>query len=220
MTEPLRLAMFDLETTGLYADSCDITEVGIVEYDINGRELDRHNWLVAIGYKLPQHIVEITGITDKMLREQGQPWNKVASAAWRVLRECNVWAAYNIDFDIGFLREHLKPVIREYAEPRLIDPIELVKRWLPKNKKGPIKSRSNKAVAEFLGVDLTNAHRATEDAAASGESLFKLLELFEVTLKDYLLGRPLPLGPHLRHEDPFEALYLARPSCYEYQSDF
>ena len=59
--------VFDLETTGLYADKGDsIIEIGAVKM-INGKIIDTFDTFVNPNVKLSSEIISITGITDEML---------------------------------------------------------------------------------------------------------------------------------------------------------
>lgn len=206
----IHLSVFDLETTGLDKHTCEIIEVGVIEYegwDIVGE----HNWLVNIGKKLPPIITEITGITDSMLRSRGRPWSRVAPEVWSIMSKSDIWCAHNDLFDVGFLQEHLRPMVPDYKEPVRVDTLRLADRWLPKSE---LKSRKLTSIAEYFGHRFQNAHRATDDARATGVVLKMMCEKFGVTLEDLASDEPLPLGKFMRVEDPFEATILGSPSPY------
>ena len=60
--------VFDLETTGLNANMGDsIIEIGAVKIK-EGKIIDRFNELIYPNRKLPNEIIEITGITNEMLK--------------------------------------------------------------------------------------------------------------------------------------------------------
>lgn len=209
------VAVYDFETTGLDAESCEIIEVGIVLY--NDWEPTEYNWLVRPSSRLPKKIIEITGITDELLQREGQPLTRVAAESWRIFSSVDAWCAHNDDFDIAFLRQHIKPLAADYFEPARIDTLKLADRWFPKRE---LKSRSLGALAQHFGHRNENAHRATDDARVTGQVLKSMCEMFDVTLEQLVDGSPLPIGEHMWGEDPFEAMFLGHPGPYSRQRNF
>ncbi len=61
--------VFDTETTGFYAGSDQMIEIGAVKIK-NGKITDRFDELINPNRKLPQKIVELTAITDDMLKDK------------------------------------------------------------------------------------------------------------------------------------------------------
>ena len=92
---------FDLETTGLSSQHDEeIIEIGAVILK-EGREVDRFQSFVDPGRLLTQKIVDLTGITDEMLR--GAP--DIGEILPRFLAFCGdrPLVAHNADFDVGFV---------------------------------------------------------------------------------------------------------------------
>lgn len=92
---------FDLETTGLSSKKDKIIEIGAVILK-NGREVDRFQTFVDPERHLEPKIVELTGITEDMLK--GAP--KIEEVLPKFLEFCGdrVLVAHNSDFDTGFIR--------------------------------------------------------------------------------------------------------------------
>ena len=82
MIEDLKLTeetyvVFDLETTGLYPNSGDsIIEIGAVKIK-NGEIIEKYDELINPNRPLPQKIVEVTNITDEMLKDKDNEENAV-----------------------------------------------------------------------------------------------------------------------------------------------
>lgn len=70
MKLPSSFVVYDFETTGLDVQACSVTEICAVRYD-RGIETARLDCLIRLPFKLPEKIIELTGITDVMLDESG-----------------------------------------------------------------------------------------------------------------------------------------------------
>lgn len=77
---------FDTETTGLDAKSCRIIELAAIRIEkaANGSltETDRADMFIKLpeGERIPDKIVELTGITDERLAAEGIPEGNAAAA--------------------------------------------------------------------------------------------------------------------------------------------
>ena len=115
--------VFDFETTGLNAGAGDsIIEVGAVKLK-NGEIIDRFDELINPGKKLPPHIVEITNITDDMLKD--------CDDEETVIKSFIKWVgdlpmvAHNAKFDASFLEMAYKKYNLGKYENVLIDTLQL-----------------------------------------------------------------------------------------------
>jgi len=95
----------DTETTGLNHAEDKIIELGIVAFEFNPltaeiiRITDRYNGFEDPGSPLPKEIIEITGITDDMLRGQALDDEQVN----RLAGQATVVIAHNAGFDRKFV---------------------------------------------------------------------------------------------------------------------
>ena len=93
--------VFDTETTGFYAGSDQMIEIGAVKIK-NGEITDRFDELINPNKKLPAKIVELTAITDDMLKDCDNEENVTK----RFLKWANKlpMVAHNAKFDISFMK--------------------------------------------------------------------------------------------------------------------
>jgi DNA polymerase-3 subunit epsilon len=156
------IALLDTETTGRDSKVDRIIEVGIV---IGHKgELRSKSWLIHPGRPIPKESSAVHGITDA----------DVAAEILDFLGDA-IPAAYNAAFDRGFLLAELdRAGVRPDAPPPAmrrevdwIDPLAFA-RELYKHEE----SRALGDMAARLGIELTRAHRATDDAEAALQILY------------------------------------------------
>ncbi|MCQ2436729.1 MAG: PHP domain-containing protein, partial [Clostridia bacterium] len=94
--------VFDIETTGLSAEFCKITEIGAVRVK-DGEVLETFETFVNPQIPIPSNIVELTGITDEMVADA--PTADVAVADFLKFIGDDVIVAHNATFDISFIRK-------------------------------------------------------------------------------------------------------------------
>ncbi len=97
--------IIDLETTGLQAGKDKIIEIGLVQfrYDKESGEIlgisAREDFLQDPGNPLPKKIIELTGLTDEMLKGQKFDRKRIES----LCKESRLIIAHNAVFDRGFM---------------------------------------------------------------------------------------------------------------------
>jgi DNA polymerase III epsilon subunit family exonuclease len=108
---PARFIVADLETTGLDPDTDRIIEIGAIRVN---RDSDMHETftvLVHPGRKLPAKIVEITGITDSMLEQDGCDIARAMGEFLDFVGE-DMLVFYKAEFDIAFLTKAAQRISR------------------------------------------------------------------------------------------------------------
>ena len=161
------IIVLDFETTGLNTQKDRIIEIGAVKL-WNGQVVDSYGTLVNPGCVLPPKIVEITHITDQMLRDAPTAEQAVPELL-KFMDGCPI-AAHNAKFDCAVLESELKRQGIEYTVPRL-DTLTLSRKLYP-----DLKSHRLGSVCKRLGVSLKDAHRAVNDAAATAQCLARMLD--------------------------------------------
>ena len=146
--------VLDLETTGLSFRTEKITEVGIMKIK-NGEVLDEFSCFVNPEKPIPQRVVEVTNITDDMVKD-AETIDKVFPKILEFVGD-SVLVAHNADFDIGFLKYNAKQ-LGYSLENTYIDTLRLSKDLFPDFKKYKLG-----IIAENLGIKVEVAHRALDD---------------------------------------------------------
>ena len=167
--------IFDLETTGLYADRGDsIIEIGAVKMK-NGEIIDEFNLLVNPGRKLDSKITEITGISDDML--VGKKKEKDAVIEFIDWVGDLTLVAHNAKFDISFINRAYREYDLGELKNHLIDTLGL-SRYLESNQRyhnlATLVKRYN------IEWDEDNHHRASYDAKGTALIFYKMLKKLEL----------------------------------------
>lgn len=147
--------VFDLETTGLSAATCEIIEFGAVKIK-DGEIVDRFSSFCNPGCPIPQKITELTSITDEMVAN-APPVSEVLPEFLRFADGC-LLVAHNAKFDTGFLRAAAQKCGVPFTNPSLdtVAVSQYVNTGLTKH--------TLDAVAEYYGLGDFNHHRAVDDA--------------------------------------------------------
>lgn len=161
-----KIVVFDIETTGLDPEVCEITEIGGVKIE-NGEVTERFSSFARTKEPIPEEVQKITHITDEMLI--GAPnINDVILDFYDWCDGC-VISGYNIiNFDMKFIRKVANDIGIEFKN-QIVDTINVVRQSklrTPNYKLG--------TVVKTLGLVLEDAHRAFNDAYATAQVLLEL----------------------------------------------
>ncbi|MEL6973297.1 MAG: 3'-5' exonuclease, partial [Bacteroidota bacterium] len=153
-----RFAIVDVETTGGRASRDKITEIGIVLYD--GQEIiDTYQSLINPNTYIPAGIVQLTGITQDMVRE-APLFHEIARNIVE-FTEGAIFVAHNVRFDYGFLREEFKRLGYTYSRKQLCT-VRLSRKAFP-----GLPSYSLENLIRHFGIPTDARHRALADALAT-----------------------------------------------------
>ncbi|HYI18277.1 MAG TPA: exonuclease domain-containing protein [Solirubrobacteraceae bacterium] len=159
LSRPLASAEFlavDTETNGLARERCELTEVGTVL--VGGGELhERWSSLVGVSMPLGRGIQRFTGITQAML-ETAPPPEGVLPELGRLLRG-RVLVAHSARFDLGVLRGAFARAGLDWPQPPVLCTVAMARRFAPLQKR-----RGLASLADALGIDVEETHRALPDA--------------------------------------------------------
>ena len=195
--------VFDIETTGLSVQNCKITEIGAVKIK-NGEVLERFNTFVDPEVPIPADIVELTGITDEMVK--GAPKYPEALKAFfdfigndPTKDTQPLLIAHNANFDIGFIRHFAKEAGLPFENPYL-DTLALSRYINP-----DLNKHTLDAIANAYNLGDFNHHRACDDAEMLAHIFFRMIDIMEkADLRDWRMLQqemaektdPLKLKPY------------------------
>ena len=167
--------VFDIETTGLSAASCMITEIGAVKVK-NGEILDRFSAFVNPGVPIPEKIVELTGITDEMVADAPD----ISVVLPQFLEFCGdrMLVAHNANFDTSFIRVAAERCGLQFTNPYL-DTVAVSHYVNP-----TAKNHKLDTLAKLYDLGDFNHHRATDDA----EMLASIFTKMTSSLKEEGIG--------------------------------
>ena len=174
---------FDLETTGLSSRSDRIIEIGAVILK-NGQEVDRFQTFVDPERPLDKKIVELTGISDDMLK--GAPKIEEVLPKFLEFVGDRILVAHNSDFDTGFIRAECNRLGYDY---RYTSADTLI---LSQNLLSHLNKFKLNIVANALSLPDFNHHRAADDAMTCGLVMAKLLKKLE---EDHDIHRLQDINP-------------------------
>jgi len=159
-------AIVDIETTGGYAENHRITEVAIYLHD--GLQVtESFHTLINPGRNIPYYITGLTGITTEMVLDSPQ-FEEIAGDLFKRL-EGKIFVAHNAHFDYSFLKKEFEQVGINWQSKKLCT-VRLSRKIIP-----GLRSYSLGSLAESLGIEITNRHRAGGDAAATAKIFDQLL---------------------------------------------
>lgn len=175
----------DLETTGLSPRKDRIIEIGAVKI-VGGMVVEEFSHLVDPQIILPDHVTELTGITDQMLSGAetiGDVFPKFLAFAGEL-----PLLGHNILFDYSFLKT--EAVKEKYSfERKGIDTL-----YLSRALHEELESKSLDSMCRYYGIINENHHRALDDARAS-VSLYEALACHKDASVKLMSAKPLLYRP-------------------------
>lgn len=165
--------VLDIETTGLSPFENDIIEIAAMEIK-NGDIVNNFDSLVNPGYPIPQFITKLTGIHDQMV-STAQLINDIIPELVGFIKDLPI-VAHNASFDMRFISHNLKK-FGITLDNEVIDTLKISRQLYP-----GFKSYKLDIIANQLGVNVVNAHRAMADVEV-------LSNIFCIMLNDIKCGK-------------------------------
>ncbi len=157
------IVALDLETTGLDPSRDAILEIGAVKFDETGI-IDRWHSLINPQRLIPAPIIQLTGITNEMVRD-APPIKAVIQDFADFVGDLPV-IGHNVRFDLNFLKTK-----HAFDHNPVNDTFEIAAVLLPS---APRYSLS--ALVDTLEVSNLQPHRAQEDAEATMAVFLRLID--------------------------------------------
>ena len=196
-----RLVIFDTETTGVDYGKDRIIEIGAVALE-NGAETGGMDLFIRLpeGRRLDPFIVQLTGITDERLADEGVGDEEAARAFAALLEgaERPLLVAYNAQFDLNFLFYLLRPwgLAEILKKPRFLDALTVYR-----DRRDYPHKLEHAIAAYHLEDRAVNSHRAIDDARAAAllleemakerDDLERYIDLFGTHPKYGVSGRKI-----------------------------
>jgi DNA polymerase-3 subunit alpha (Gram-positive type) len=150
----------DIETTGLNASSCGITEIGAVRL-LRREVVDRFQTFVNPGMPIPADVTHLTGITDDMVRDA--PCEAEALKKFMEFAGADALVAHNAGFDVPFIQRRGAAAGLLLPNP-VLDTLAFSRALYPDMRRHRLDT-----LAKKLGVKLEGHHRAVNDAEATAK---------------------------------------------------
>ncbi len=198
--------VFDTETTGFYAGSDQMIEIGAVKIQ-NGKILDRFDELIDPHRPLPKKITELTFITDEMLAGKDSEEN--------VTKRFLDWAgdlpmvAHNAKFDISFMKAACTKYGFKEFDATVLDTMSLARMLHPEWPNHKLQTLTKRLDVPW---DEEKHHRADYDAEGTALCFHKMCEVLssrniETTTN---LLEEVDMDALVRFSYPFHATLIAK----------
>ena len=198
--------VFDTETTGFYAGSDQMIEIGAVKIK-NGNIIDRFDELINPHRPLPTKITELTFITDEMLQDKDDEVN--------VTKRFKEWikdlpmVAHNAKFDISFMKAaYQKYDLGEFSNT-VIDTMSMARLLHPEWPNHKLQTLTKNLDVPW---DEDKHHRADYDAEGTAIAFYKMSKtLFDQNINTTTeLIDDVDIDSMIKFTRPFHATIIAR----------
>lgn len=159
---------FDTETTGLTVSNSFVIEIGAVKFDKNGI-IDKFSTLINPQKPIPESASAINNITDDMVKDAPKI-DEVLDSFLEFTKD-TVLIAHNANFDVNFINEECVRNNKTELKNSFLDTLNLV-RWAY-----PLLGKYNlQLMARLMNIEVTDAHRAYDDARVCMELFNRVIE--------------------------------------------
>jgi DNA polymerase-3 subunit epsilon len=189
----VHFVIVDIETTGGNPKSSKITEIAMYKHD--GQEvIAEYSTLINPETTIPTFIVQLTGISDNMVREAPK-FYEIAKEIVEFTEDC-IFVAHNVGFDYGVIRAEFSSLGFDFRRPHLCT-VRASRYLLP-----GYESYSLGKLSRSLGIEITARHRAGGDALATAHLFSILISQSSGDLSNFIQQElnPRQLHPNLSLE--------------------
>lgn len=171
LLKSLRFCVIDLETTGGNPETEKIIEIGMIKIE-NRKIAEERSFLVNPQKDIPDFVQKLTGIRKADV-EHSPKIEEVIDEILEFIGDA-ILVAHNTSFDIPFLNGVLKKLQRPTLDNKVICTNIMTKYMIP-----DIMSSNLNYMSQIFNIHHSQAHRAIEDARATGMLLLKYMDIFE-----------------------------------------
>ncbi len=198
--------VFDTETTGFYAGSDQMIEIGAVKIQ-KGQIIDRFDELIDPQRPIPKKITELTYITDEMVHGKDSEQN--------VTQRFLAWAgdlpmvAHNAKFDISFMKAACNKYNLGEFDKTVLDTMSMARMLHPDWPNHKLQTLTKRLDIEW---DEDKHHRADYDAEGTSLAFYKMSKsLYDqnISTTDELLAN-IDEEALVRFSFPFHATLIAQ----------
>lgn len=147
--------VFDIETTGLDSSYDEIIEIGAIKVK-NNKIVSKFNSLVKPHNEIDDYIVELTGITNEMVKE-APTIEKILPDFMNYIGN-DILIGHNVNFDINFIYDNLYRNRFDVLTNDFIDIMRISRKLLPN-----LSHHRLIDLARYFKIDTTNNHRSLKD---------------------------------------------------------
>lgn len=186
----------DIETTGLNPARDKIIEIGMAKV-VGGAITESYKKLFKPNMKLPERIVELTGINDDMLSDE----DVIDAAIGEIVEFIGDYPilGHNVIFDYSFLK---KAAVNNNLtiNDKGIDTLKIARRVLPE-----LEHKNLDVLCEHFNIDPGHSHRAYDDAV-SASCIY--MEMYKIKPEDSGFEFPIQLIYNAKKDSPITAAQI------------
>jgi DNA polymerase-3 subunit epsilon len=161
----MHFVIVDIETTGGNPQNSKITEIAMYKCD-GVNIIDEYVTLINPETPIPPFIVNLTGITDRMVAN-APVFAEVAPRIDEFSKDC-IFVAHNVGFDYGIIRAEFRMLGKSFSRPNMCT-VKASRLVIP-----GYTSYGLGKITKELGIEIKGRHRAGGDAYAT-TILFQIL---------------------------------------------
>lgn len=185
---------FDTETSGLIKGEQDMPKLLQISYlifsDDGNLLLSGNNYFKHEYFKIPQGAIDIHGLTDEFLFENGCRMNDALYLICSLMNVCDLIVCHNVSFDKKVLQNALDEnhVNFQLDDKKFFCTMDGTRKIVGAvNQKGKPKQPSLKELYSYcFGKEFEGAHNSRNDVAATSASFWYLIQWGELNLLDVM----------------------------------
>ena len=198
--------VFDTETTGFYAGSDQMIEIGAVKIK-GGEIIDRFDELIDPHHPIPTKITELTYITDEMLKGR-EDEDVVTKKFFDFIGDLPL-VAHNAKFDISFIKAAVAKYNLKEFNNTVLDTMAMARMLHPEWPNHKLQTLTKKLDIPW---DEDKHHRADYDAEGTALAFYKMAKSFSdqnITTTKELLDN-IDMESLVKFAYPFHATMIAK----------